>query len=423
MDAKGGWLLPGLHDHHLHLRSLAATAGSVRLGPPRLSTAAELAAVLLQADSDLPAGAWIRGIGYHESVAGELDRWTLDRIIRDRPARVQHRSGALWTLNSRACAAVGLADCVLPGVERDPAGRVTGRLWRMDSWLGSRIATVPNDLAAVSARAAALGVTGFTDATPSLRQSDIDDFARSVADRTIQQHMHCMAPPGITDPGIARFSLGPTKILLDDAMLPALDEFTDHIADLHAAGRSVAVHCVTRVQLILTIAALDGAGTRDGDRIEHGAIIPAESLAWLRERGVPVVTQPHFLMERAAQYARDVPAVDRPDLWRLGSLLDARVGVAAGSDAPFGAANPWHVVRAAVNRDPTSDVPEGISMHSALALFHGRPERPAASRVIAPGEVADLTLLAVPPEELTSALHDPPIAATIVGGWPIHLGS
>ena len=33
-DAGGGCLLPGLHDHHLHLRALAATRHSVRCGPP-----------------------------------------------------------------------------------------------------------------------------------------------------------------------------------------------------------------------------------------------------------------------------------------------------------------------------------------------------------------------------------------------------
>src|SRR5579884_2781136 len=36
VDARGGALLPGLHDHHLHLRSLAAAVGSVTAGPPEV---------------------------------------------------------------------------------------------------------------------------------------------------------------------------------------------------------------------------------------------------------------------------------------------------------------------------------------------------------------------------------------------------
>ncbi|PKV82172.1 putative amidohydrolase YtcJ [Nocardia fluminea] len=420
IDARGGWLLPGLHDHHVHLRSLAAAADSLQLGPPAVRTADDLVAQLRHADATLPAGAWIRGVGYHESTAGELDRWMLDRWITERPVRIQHRSGALWTLNSRACAAVALERCAPAGVERDPDGRATGRLWRMDAWLGTRIATRPNDLAAVSARAAALGITGVTDATPALSQTDIDDFADEVARGRIRQRVHCMAPPAVTASPIGRFSLGPTKILLDDTTLPPLDQFVARIRESHTAHRPVAVHCVTRVQLILTMIALDEAGVVPGDRIEHGAIVPVEAMAWLRAHGVPVVTQPHFLAERGDQYRHEVPDRDRADLWRLGSLLRAGVGVAAGTDAPFGSADPWRLVHAAVDPDSGRVAAERVSLRSAVSLFFGRPERPASPRTIAPGEVADLTLLAVPPEEVAATLPHPPIAATVVHGQLIY---
>jgi predicted amidohydrolase YtcJ len=45
---------------------------------------------------------WIRGVGYAETVAGDLDAAALDRLRPDRPVRVQHRSGALWILNTAA---------------------------------------------------------------------------------------------------------------------------------------------------------------------------------------------------------------------------------------------------------------------------------------------------------------------------------
>ena len=34
IDARGGALLPGLHDHHIHLAGLAARKASVACGPP-----------------------------------------------------------------------------------------------------------------------------------------------------------------------------------------------------------------------------------------------------------------------------------------------------------------------------------------------------------------------------------------------------
>src|SRR5262249_50099299 len=70
IDAAGGTLLPGLHDHHVHLRALAAARASVAARPPHVRTADGLAARLRAADAELPPGAWLRAVGYHESVAG-----------------------------------------------------------------------------------------------------------------------------------------------------------------------------------------------------------------------------------------------------------------------------------------------------------------------------------------------------------------
>ena len=408
LDAAGGTLLPGLHDHHIHLRALAAAAVSIPAGPPEVTTAGQLSSRLRNAHQTLPIGRWARCVGYHESVAGPLDRWALDLMLASRPVRVQHRTGMLWMLNSVAVRQLRLDDCDEPGVERDPAGRVTGRLWRMDGWLGDRLpGTV--DLAAVSAQAAAWGITGFTDATPGE-----SGLTAAVVDGTVRQRVHGAAGTAAHP----RFTLGPVKILLDDATLPPLDDLAGQIRAAHAAGRPVAVHCVTRVQLALTLAALADAGRRPGDRIEHGAVIPAESVADLR--GLTVVTQPHFVTERADQYLSDVAVADRPDLWRLRSLLDAGVAVALGSDAPYGSADPWAVIRAATARPAGLDGGETIPAATAIGLFLGEPAAPGIPRTVTPGRPADLTLLTVPPAEAARAPSADLVAATFVAGQPIY---
>ena len=378
-------------------------------------------------------------MGYHESVAGPLDRWVLDRLMADpadpagpadpaRSARVQHRTGALWVVNSAGMALLGLdADGPvrdLAGVERDGAGRATGRLWRMDRWLGDRVPARPGDLAvglaSVSARAAALGVTGFTDATPGATGRDVAGLADAVADGTIAQRLHCMVPADDSDVCVVsgraggRLSIGPVKIMLDDETLPSLDSLADAMRGAHAAGRPVAVHCVTRVQLVLTLAALDAAGRLPGDRIEHGAVIPSELVPALR--GLTVVSQPHFVAERGEQYARDVAPEDLPDLWRLGSLIDAGVAVAAGSDAPFGGADPWQVMRAATRRPARLGPGEAVDPATALGLFLGSASMPSVPRVVAPGATADLVLLRCPPREAVRSLGSGLVAATIIDG-------
>ena len=424
LEADGGLLLPGLHDHHVHLRALAAAAASIAVGPPRTRTAAELAARLRAADAGLPPGAWLRAVGYHESVAGPLDRDALDRLLPHRPVRVQHRTGALWMVNSLGAARLGLDGCELDGVERDGLGRPTGRLWRMDRWLAARVRGASQDrasLGAVSQTAASLGVTGFTEATPGATAADLAALAAA----PVAQRLHCMAPAGVDPPADAGrgagsrgpagpVTAGPEKVLLDDDTLPLLGTLADRIGRAHAAGRPVAVHCVTRVQLVLTLAALDLAGRHPGDRVEHGAVIGAASLGDLR--GLTVVTQPHFIAERGEQYAADVPPEDWPDLWRLRSLIAAGVSVAAGTDAPFGLADPWQAMRGATERPPPFGTPEAVPAATAVALFLGEATAPGVQRRVAAGQPADLALLRAGPLEALRALSSDLVAATLVGG-------
>ena len=102
-DAAGGALLPGLHDHHLHLFAWAAARKSVVCGPPAVRDGEALARALRDAARVAAPGAWIRGVGYHESVAGPLDRAALDALVPDHPLRCWRRSG--WSGTSASSAA------------------------------------------------------------------------------------------------------------------------------------------------------------------------------------------------------------------------------------------------------------------------------------------------------------------------------
>ncbi|HZU78493.1 MAG TPA: hypothetical protein VE991_01145, partial [Acidimicrobiales bacterium] len=106
LDVGGCLVLPGLHDHHLHLRALVAAGRSVAVGPGDVAGRAGLARALAAAPVDRRG--WRRAIGYHESVAGDLDRRVLDDLAPGGPVRLQHRSGAMWVVNSAGVTALGL---------------------------------------------------------------------------------------------------------------------------------------------------------------------------------------------------------------------------------------------------------------------------------------------------------------------------
>ena len=128
VDGRGGALIPGLHDHHIHLMATAAAMTSVDAGPPTVRDAAAFTDVLQAADRSDRGGRWLRAVGYHESVAGRLDRELLDSIVPNRPVRVQHRSGSMWILNSAALDVVDRTISTWPaqGVERDSIGPSDG---------------------------------------------------------------------------------------------------------------------------------------------------------------------------------------------------------------------------------------------------------------------------------------------------------
>jgi predicted amidohydrolase YtcJ len=390
LDAGGGTVLPGLHDHHVHVRAAASALYSLTLGPPGITTQAELVRLLSNATPG-PDG-WIRAVGYHESVAGELDRTALDAVLSDIPVRIQHRSGALWILNSAALGRVGLPE------------HPDGRLRSADRGWSEALQRRETDLAELSRRITATGVTGVTDATPDLGADDM--VSLMVAQRR-----------GEFRPRL-RF-LSPGKIILHDDRLD-LDALTNWIAEQHDVGRPVAVHCVTAAQLVVTIAALRAAGGHPLDRIEHAAVVPEDNVADLAELAITVVTQPNFVAERGDQYLADVPAAEHSELWRVASLRNAAVPVALSTDMPFGHGDPWTAMRAAVYRTTASgavlNANECVSARTALTMFLGGSDRPGQTRTVATGQPGDLCVLNEPPATVLAELDAGMVAATVIGG-------
>lgn len=389
-DADGGTVLPGLHDHHLHVRAAAAASTSVRVGPEEVTDLSHLGVVLRAAVPDHDG--WIRAVAYHEAAAGGLDRTVLDTVYPDVPVRIQHRSGVQWFVNSVGLARLGLPD------------HPDGVLASADPRWSRELQRTEPDLASFSAQLGAYGVTGITDATPELDDQSAAALSDAVRRGELRQHLHVLAPG--------------KRILHDDAL--DLDELTAWIADRHDADVPVALHCVTAAQLTVALEALRGAGCRAGDRIEHAAVVPDDSVDLLAAGGVTVVTQPNFVSERGEQYLRDIPATEHHELWRVASLLRAGIPVALSTDAPFGDADPWAAMRAAVHRRTRTDVTLGaaerVSSAEALSMFTGTAQRPAVPRTVSVGAPADLCVLSAAPQQVRAELDAGLVAATIIGG-------
>lgn len=449
IDARGGLLLPGLHDHHLHLFALAAAHASIDLSDAPVRAVGGLGAALRRQDvgHQPRAGAWLRGFGYHEHTAGALDRARLDALAPDRPVRIQHASGKIWYLNSQALAHLDLSTAPA-GLERDANGEPTGRLFRGDDWLRAQLpaAAVP-DLTALSRLLASFGLTGITDASAGNDPHQHSAFSAAQADGALLQSVRvmggasldpsrdsfrdaprdssCGAPSAVTAVHVV---IGERKFLLDEDDLPPVDDLVRAVQAARAQGRGTAWHCVSRAELVYALHVLDMAGpARPGcrDRIEHGGVVPPEYLPLLAARRLTVVTQPAFIAERGDRYRLEADPDDLPSLYRLASLARAGVPLALSSDAPYGTVDPWAVMRAAVTRSTELGVlmgaDEALSAEAALAGYLGSPEDPGGlARSIRPGVSADLCLLHAPWSEVRGSLGADAVRAVFRTGVLVH---
>jgi predicted amidohydrolase YtcJ len=422
IECGGGALLPGLHDHHLHLLSMAAADASV-------DVSGGLEQAIRAAHGRAGSGETIRAVHYDDVRDGPLDRWRLDALAPGRAVRVQHRSGALWVLSTVALQEVGALEEVgageraEAGIERDHLQRPTGRLFRLDDWLRARVPShAPPDLAAVGRRLASYGITGVTDCTPAAVTAYFEPIAGAVRSGALPVTVWVTGGPGLSETTPpAPLQRGPVKILITDHAFPSLDQVSEGLARAHRAGRAAAVHCVSRAGLLLALAAWREVGSVPGDRVEHASVVPVEAVAALRQLGLTVVTQPGFISERGDTYLAEVEPDDQPDLYRCASLQEDGVAVGGSTDAPFGPDDPWVAIRAAIERRAASGAPvgsdRGLEPASALDLFLGPAAYPGGPpRRVVPGAPADLCLLDVP---LGAALLHPSsahVAITFVGG-------
>lgn len=416
LDGRGGALIPGLIDHHIHLFATATKMASVDLadaGSPAVALDR-----LRDASLRVPPGAWLRAVGYDDADAPLWSREHLDAVAPSHPVRVQDRTGALWILNSQALDLV-LTDAAPAGLEHDAAGRPTGRLWREDAWVRARLGADPPSLAALGAALAACGVTGVIDAGASNGPDEARLLAAARARGELPQHLTLMGredlPPG------EHYTAGPLKLLFDERDLPDLHVVVERIGSARRQQRAVAVHCVTAGELTFTLAAFHAAGARAGDRVEHGSVIPESAIAEISALGLTVVTQPHFIAERGERYRRTVEECDLPDLYRLASLASAGIPLAAGSDAPYGGFDPWASIAAAVHRrsgdGAVIGAGESLGSRRALGLYLGAARAPGGpERALRVGAPADLCLLTCSLAEALAAPNAGNVAATIIEG-------
>jgi hypothetical protein len=455
IDLGGRFAMPGFNDAHAHLGHAALQAVTLDLNDA--GSLAELQERLADYAADVPAGEWIYGRGWDESlwlVSKVPTAEDLDEITDQHPVLLERADGHSAVANNLALDRAGI-DASTPDpdggvIVRDADGVATGWLKSAAQLMAEELIPAPSadrlrsGLDIVFEDALANGVTSVQD--DSLRvgahgRTTVAMLEEMVAAGELPVRVSTWLPfeapvaelqalrsrLGVDDPwlraGLLKTNIDGSGGSLSAAMLadyetapgnrglllmPA-DELNRLVIERDAAGFQIGIHTIgdraNRLILDAYAAAREANGERDArHRVEHAQFITDEDVPRFAELDVVASMQPcHLLTDM-----RWAPAILGPEReaegYRWRSLLDAGARLAFGTDFPVEPIDPFRGLYASLTREFEVGGPEGgwvptekITIDQAIVAY----TRDAAyaefedhrKGTLAPGMLADIAVL------------------------------
>ncbi|MEJ3746188.1 amidohydrolase family protein [Actinomycetes bacterium KLBMP 9797] len=440
IDGRGGTLLPGLVDAHVHAAQWASHRRRVPLDAAR--SAREAVDLVVRGARDARPGELVTGGGFRDGLWPDAPhKDLLARALRDQPvALFSNDLHTVWL----SPAALRLA-----GREHSTGVLVEEECYAATAALPAAPArTVDRWVREAMAAAAARGVTGIND----FEYADtVTDWTRRLGDGPLPVRVACVIARYLLDEAVARghrtgdvlpgsggrLTVGPFKLFVDGSLntrtaychdpypggagtgrleLPPAD-LVPLMRRASAHGLHPAVHAIGDAANTIALDAFAALGC--AGRIEHAQLVDAGDLARFAALGVTVGVQP-------AHAPDDRDVADRHWAGRTGrafpyaDLLAAGARLEIGSDAPVSPLDPWDGIASAVTRTDDGRPPwhpeQAIPLAAALRAASGGR---AGVRV---GDPADLMVVAADPSELAPAeLRELPVIATLLAGEVTHL--
>ena len=458
LEGRGGALIPGLVDAHLHLIETALSrlwldlrgAGSIE----------ELKELVARRAEEVPRGTWILGRGWDQDKFRER-RYPyakdLDEAAPENPVLLIRICGHVAVANSLALEIAGISartpDPPGGAIERDEMGNPTGLLKESAVELARRAVPRPGVgelrelveeaiseflskgltmIHVVSAKAEELGILQALKREGKLKvriRAYVDPSALELASELEgDEHLRIAGIKLIADG-----SLGARTAALREPYSDRPEEGGSLLLDREALRRylsiarkrelQVAIHCIgDRALEEVLEAVLEEGFPGDLLRIEHCSLAPPDLVEMLASVKPVVVVQPRFVIS-------DWWILDRLGRKRarwaycFKSLLESGLVLAGSSDSPVEPWDPWEGMRSAVERGAgefarmTSDerlsVEEAIEMYTRGGAIACGEEEDYGE--VEEGRVADLVLLDRIPERAED-LEELEVVAVIVGG-------
>ncbi len=360
VDARGGAVLPGFNDAHVHFVSGGFALADVDLAG--LTTLREVQAAISRFAADHPGDGWLRGRGwlYQPFPGSSPTRAQLDEIVRDRPAVMECYDGHSIWVNSLALARAGITkDTPNPPngeIVKDPkTGEPTGHLKESAAALVEKIMPEPTEadrraaLKAAVAHANRLGVTSIQNAGTSLEEMALYEAAKRDGDLTVRAYLAFSASSATTAADADRM-VETWQRLGDDPTLRTgiVKMYADGVIESRTAamlapferGASAGAPNLTTEELNRVVAMLDARGLQVqihaiGDRAIRMSLDALEEAA--RVNPAPARGRRHRL--------EHIEAIAEADIARFGQLgviaSQQPMHVALGDMNQASPAGPW----------------------------------------------------------------------------------
>ncbi len=407
VDVRGGMILPGFQDAHVHPIHGGVAALTCELHDlPGLDAYTRTIAAYAREHPDLP---WITGSGWAmpDFPGGTPRRETLDAIVPDRPVFLVNRDGHGAWANSKALEIAGITaetfDPVDGRIERDPDGSPTGALHEGAMHLVGAVVPPPDArlveeaLVFAQSKLHSLGITAWQDAW--IEASDQAAYAalagrggltaRVVAALWWDRARGLEQIPELIERRAALASVGhdrlsgtSVKIMQDGvcenhtaAMLRPYSDgsggstgnagismvepslLREAVTRLDAEGFQVHFHAIgdraVREALDACEAALTANGPSDGrHHIAHIQFVHPADVPRFRALGVTANAQPLWACHERQMDELTIPFVGEAAAWQypFQDLRRAGATLAFGSDWPVSTPNPLLEMEVAVRR-------------------------------------------------------------------------
>ncbi len=439
VDLKGAFVIPGLHDSHIHVYSLGRTA--FRLNLQGIKSLDELKVKLKQYADAHPEHQWIVGFGWDQDQFDDPiypSKHDLDSVVPDRPVVLFRACHHIAVLNSLALSTIGIdldtpnppgglidrQDGVPTGILREDALRI----------ITPYIEKMPDDIRELIFKkgleiCSAFGLTSVHTNDPKAwkiykKIAENNDLPirvfLTIPFRELDQED---SPNANEEIGLLKAkrvklfadgSLGASTAALNDPysdrsakdaegkgiLIHSSEELIEMVKKIHMSGFIVETHAIGDRAAEQVLSAYNKLGL-ERQVLTHCQVLSPKAIELMKKSKTIANIQPAFILTDS--YWANARVGDRirwSYAWK--TLLDQEIVCAGGSDSPIETANPLVGIHCAVfrktnafpngwNNDERLSILEAISIYTFGGAFAVGEENKLG--LLEPGYYADLTVL------------------------------